>query len=127
MLQRTVHLSAITAITPLLSVAILISAAHFNVAQAQKGRACGQELQKHCAGVPVSGDNVLACLRKNQDKLSKRCVGFANYIVRSCDRDAAQICPGVVAGLDNILGCLTTARLLVSGGCNAALDAAYLR
>ena len=36
MLQRTVHLSAITAITPLLSVAILISAVHFNVAQAQK-------------------------------------------------------------------------------------------
>ena len=127
MLQRTVHLSAITAITPLLSVAILISAAHFNVAQAQKGRACGQELQKHCAGVKVSGDSVLACLQKNQDQLSKRCVAFANYIVRSCDRDAAQICPGVVAGLGNILGCLTTARLLVSAGCNAALDAAYLR
>jgi len=36
MLQRTVHISAITAITSLLSVAILISAVHFNVAQAQK-------------------------------------------------------------------------------------------
>ena len=127
MLQRTVHLSAITAITPLLSVAILISAAHFNVAQAQKGRACGQELQKHCAGVPVSGDNVLACLRKNQDKLSKRCAALANHVVRTCEREAAQLCQGVVAGQGNILGCLTTARPSVSARCNAALDAAYLR
>ena len=70
---------------------------------------------------------MLECLNKVQDKLSKGCAASANNIVRSCDRDAAQICPGVVAGLDNILGCLTTARLLVSGGCNAALDAAYLR
>ena len=127
MLQRTVHLSAIAAITSLLSVAILISAAHFNVAQAQKGRACGQELQKHCTGVPVSGNNVLECLKKNQDKLSKRCAALAHNIVRSCDRDAAQRCQGVVAGQGNILGCLTTARPSVSARCNAALDAAYLR
>ena len=127
MLQRTVHLSAIAAITSLLSVAILISAAHFNVAQAQKGRACGRELQKHCTGVPVSGNNVLECLSKNQDNLSKRCAALANNIVHSCDRDAAQRCPGVVAGQGNILGCLTTARHSVSARCNAALDAAYLR
>ena len=98
MLQRTVHLSAIAAITSLLSVAILISAAHFNFAQAQKGRACGQELQKHCAGVPVSGNNVLECLIKDQDKLSKRCAALAHNIVRRCDRDAVQRCQYVVAG-----------------------------
>jgi hypothetical protein len=127
MLQRTVQLSATAAITSLLSVAILISAAHFNVAQAQKGRACGQELQKHCAGVPVSGNNMLECLNRDQDKLSKRCAALAHNIVRSCDRDAAQRCQGVVAGQGNILSCLTTARRSVSARCNAALDAAYLR
>jgi hypothetical protein len=127
MLQRTVHLSATAAITSLLSVAILISAAHFNVAQAQKGRACGQELQKHCTGVPVFGNNMLECLQKNQDQLSKRCAALAHHIVRSCERDAAHRCPGVVAGQGNILGCLTTARRSVSHRCNAALDAAYLR
>jgi hypothetical protein len=46
MMQKTVHCSAIVAITWLLSVAVLISAAQFDVAQAKKGRAagCGKEL-----------------------------------------------------------------------------------
>ena len=46
MLQKSVHWSAIAAITSLFSVAFLISAAHFDVAQAQKRRAaaiaCGK-------------------------------------------------------------------------------------
>jgi hypothetical protein len=128
MMQRTVRFSAIAAMTSLLSVAILISAAHFDVAQAQKGRAaCGKELQKHCTGVSVFGNNALECLKKNQDKLSKKCAAIANNVVRSCDRDAAQLCQGISFGQSNALGCLTTARRSVSARCNAALDSAYLR
>ena len=127
MLQRTVHISAITAITSLLSVAILISAVHFNVAQAQKAELAAKSYKNTAPVYQCLETTCSICLNKVQDKLSKRCAASANNIVRSCDRDAAQICPGVVAGLDNILGCLTTARLLVSGGCNAVLDAAYLR
>ena len=127
MLQSAVHRSAIAAITSLLSVSILISTAPFNVAQAQKARACGQELQKQCTGVPVFGSNILECLKRDQNKLSKRCAALANDIVRSCDRDAAQRCQGNVAGQGSILQCLTTARRSVSARCNAALDAAYLR
>jgi hypothetical protein len=85
-MQKTVHYSAITAITWLLSVAALISAAQFDVAQAKKGRAagCGKELQKQCGGVPVLANNMLECLQKNQEKLSQRCVAQANNVVRSC-------------------------------------------
>ena len=130
MTQRTVRLSAIVAITWLLSVAILISAAHFNVAQAQNravARACGKELIKQCSGVPVQANNMLECLQKSQDKLSTRCAALAHNVVRRCDRDAAQHCQAVVAGQGNVLGCLTTARGAVSGRCNAALSAAFLR
>ena len=133
MMQRTVRFSAIAAITWLLSVAILISAAHFNVAQAQNNSkraaalACGKELTQHCTGVPVAANNMLECLEKNQEKLSKRCVALAHHVVRACDRDAAHRCQAVVAGQGNILGCLTTARRSVSARCNAALDAAFLR
>ena len=131
MMQRTVRLSAITAITWLLSVAILISVANFDVAQAQKGRAaalgCGKELQKQCGGVPVLANNMLECLKKSQGKLSARCVAFANYVVRSCERDALQYCQAVAAGQSNILGCLRTGKRVVSPQCNAALDAAFLR
>jgi hypothetical protein len=72
MMQRNVCYSAIAATIPawLLSVAILISAAQFNVAQAQdnprKTRtavACGEELKKQCSGVPVQANNMLECLK----------------------------------------------------------------
>jgi hypothetical protein len=131
MMQRTVRFSAIAAMTSLLSVAILMTAAHFDVAQAQKRRAadiaCGKELQKHCTGIAIFATNALDCLKKDQDKLPKRCVALANNIVRTCDRDAVQRCQGNVMGQGNILGCLTTARRSVSARCNAALDAAYVR
>ena len=130
MMQRTVRFSAIAAITWLLSVAILISAAHFNVAQAQKravARACGKELIKQCSAVPAQANNLLECFQKSQHKISTRCAALAENIVRSCDRDSTQHCQAVVAGQGNILGCLTKARRLVSARCNAALDAAYVR
>src|SRR5262245_52250297 len=131
----TARFSAIAAITWLLSVAVLVTAAHFDVAQAQsrskKGRAaalaCGQELKKRCTGVPVQANNMLECLRREQGTLSPRCAALANNIGRRCDRDAARLCQGVVAGQGNILGCLTMAKRSVSRRCNAALDATYLR
>jgi|SRR5262245_7239280 len=130
-MQRAVRFSAIAAITWLLSVAILISAAQFNVAQAKKGGtaslACGKELQKQCGNVPVLANNMLECLQKSQGKLPARCVALANNVVRSCDRDAAQYCQAIVAGQSNILGCLRTSTRLVSWQCNAALDAAFAR
>jgi hypothetical protein len=131
MMQRTVRYSAIAAIIPacVLSVTMLISAAHYNVAQAKSrtavASACGKELQKQCSGVPVKANNMLECLQNA--KLSARCAALAHNIVRTCDRDAAQLCQGVVAGQGNILGCLTTAKGTVSSRCNAALNAAYLR
>jgi len=131
MMQRTVRLSAITAITWLLSVAILVSAAQFNVAQAQQSRAaalgCGKELQKQCGGVPMLSNNARECIAKSQGKLSPRCVAFVNYVVSSCERDAVQHCQAVVAGQANILGCLRTSTRVVSPQCHAALDAAFLR
>ena len=130
MTQRA-HYSAIAAIisTCLLSVAMLISAIHYNVAQARSraagASACGQELKKQCSGVEVKANNMLECLQRA--RVSGRCARLAHHVVRSCDRDAAQLCQGVVAGQGNILGCLTTARGAVSAHCNAALNAAFLR
>jgi hypothetical protein len=129
-MQRTVRYSAIAAITWLLSFAILISAAQFNVAQAKKGRAassCGKEMQKLCTGTPVLANNMFECLQKNQEKLPARCVALANNIVRGCDRDAVQHCQAVAAGQSNILGCLRNSKRVVSPQCHAALDAAFPR
>jgi Cysteine rich repeat len=135
MLQKSVRYNATAAINPawLLSVAILISAVHYNVAQAQghprKNRtaiSCGQQLQNQCSGVPVHANNMLECLQKSQG-LSARCAALAHHVVRSCDRDAAQFCHEVVAGQGNILGCLRASSAVVSSRCHAALNAAFLR
>ena len=88
---------------------------------------CGKELKNRCNGVPVQANNMLECLQKEQQKISKRCAALANNVVDMCERDAVQLCQGVVAGSDNIFGCLTAARRSVSKRCNAALDAAFLR
>ena len=139
-MQRTVRFRATATITWLLSVAILISAAQFNVAQAKKSRAagCGKELQKQCGGVPVMANNLQECLKKVQGKLSPSCVAHANNVVRSCERDSLQHCQAVVGGYSgygghmpsgqgNILGCLRTAQRLVSPQCHAALDVVFPR
>ena len=130
-MQKSVRYNPIAAIIPasLLSVVFLISAVHYNVAQAKSRHAaavaCGKELQKQCSGVPVAANNMLECLQKAQ--VSARCAALAHHVVRMCDRDAVQRCQGVVGGQGNILGCLTSARGVVSSRCNAALDAAFLR
>ena len=126
-MQRTVRYSAIIPAW-LLSVVILIFAAHFNVAQAKTRTAavaCGEEFKKQCNGVPVQANNMLACLQKAQ--VSARCAALAQRVVRMCDRDAVQFCQLMVAGQGNVLGCLTASRGVVSSPCNAALDAAFLR
>src|SRR5262245_32663795 len=124
-----------------LLVAILISVAHYNVAQAQDNpklnrtaAACGNELRNKCGGgvagtqLGLGGGDVLHCFRKVQATLPARCAALARNVVRHCDADANRLCQGVVTGLTgNIVGCLTMARNAVSPRCNAALDAAFLR
>ena len=87
----------------LLSVAILISGAHYNVAQARDNPkqhrmavACGKELRKQCSGGAVAGvqlglgtSSVLACFQKMQGKLPARCAALASNVVRMCNADAA--------------------------------------
>jgi hypothetical protein len=135
----------------LVSVGILVSGAHYNVAQAQDNPkkhgtavalACGKEIKKQCSGSRVDPglmgadrtaaspvvNSVLACFQKSQEKLSARCAALAMNVVHMCDSDAARLCSGVVAGPQgNIVGRLTMARHMVSSQCNAALDAASLR
>jgi hypothetical protein len=120
-MRKRVRYSAMAAIIPawLLSVVILISGVHYNVAQA---RGCGEQLQKQCSGVPVHANNMLECLQKSRG-LSARCAALAHHVVRNCDRDAVQFCHQVVAGQGNILGCLRTSSAVVSARCSAALDA----
>ena len=121
------------------SAVMFISDARFNVAEAQgkpraEDLACGKELQELCSGLATlafgnqwPGTKIPNCLAREKAKLSKRCAARAANIVKSCGADVRRRCAGNVTGQGNILACLTMARGVVSAGCNAALDAAYLR
>jgi hypothetical protein len=131
-MQKSACCRFVAAIIPvcLLSVAMLISVVHYDVAQAKSRTAgavsCGKQLQRQCSGVPVHANNMLACLQKSQG-LSARCAALAHHVVHSCDRDSVQYCHEVVAGQGNILGCLRASTAVVSARCHAALNAAFLR
>jgi hypothetical protein len=131
-MQKSVCCRFMATIIPvcLLSVAMLISVVHYNVAQAKSRTAgavsCGKQLQRQCSAVPVHANNMLECLQKSQG-LSARCAAVAHHVVHSRDRDAVQYCHEVVAGQGNILGCLRASTAVVSGRCHAALNAAFLR
>src|SRR5262245_11393521 len=122
MMQSTVRLSAIAAVTWLLSVVILISVANFNIAEAQTGSAaalaCGKVLINYCNGVPVPTNNMLECLRRDQETLSESCAAMANRVAFRCERDVFRLCRDVVVGQGNVLGCLTKAKRSVSSRCN---------
>ena len=87
MMERVVRLCAVAATTFLFSAAILVSAANFDLAQAQSraaSRACGKELMKQCSGVPVGvpfgvpvkPTNALQCLKEPRKPFGKmRCIG----------------------------------------------------
>ena len=131
------HCGVIIAIA--FSAVMFISDARFNVAEAQgkpraEDLACGKELQELCSGLATlvmgnqwPGTKIPNCLAREKAKLSKRCAARAANIVKSCGADVRRRCAGNVTGQGNILACLTMARGVVSAGCNAALDAAYLR
>ena len=101
----------------LISVAILISGAQYNVAQAQGNPkkhgtavalACDKEIKKQCSGSRVDPglmgadrtaaspvvNSVLGCFQKSQEKLSARCAALAMNVVHMCDSDAARLCSG---------------------------------
>jgi hypothetical protein len=134
MMQETIRhsLAAATAPAWILFAVILFSAVAPDIAQAKgntaaAAMACGKQLKAQCIGVRVEGNNMLECLKKNEQNLSASCVALANNVVRRCDRDAARLCQGNVAGNGNIIECLTIAKRSVSSRCNAAIDAARLR
>ncbi len=110
--MKTVSRSAIP--VWLLSVAILISGVHLNVAQAKdspkKNRAtvaiaCGNELTNQCNGVPVHGNNMLECIQKR--------------IKQNCPRDVLHwqtiLCAAVKGTQYNVANRLSRVAAIFSG------------
>lgn len=103
--------------------------------------ACGADIQKHCATVPLNEGKLFGCLRAKEASLSGGCKTAAVAIVASLDRRAAaqdsalQLCAGDIRrlckeydpGNGRYLRCLQKFESQVSAPCNQAITDAGWR
>lgn len=103
--------------------------------------ACGADIQKHCASVPLNEGKLFGCLRSKEASLSGGCKATAAATVASLDRRAAaqdaalQLCAGDIRrlckeydpGNGRYLRCLQKFESQVSAPCNQAITDAGWR
>lgn len=93
--------------------------------------ACGRDIDKLCANVPLGGGAVKSCLEKNQAKISAGCKAAMTETFQSlakrmsaqataqtvCARDITQYCSKVQPYDGYVLQCLLTSTRVVSAPC----------
>ena len=134
---------------PVFAVVVWLAAPHpasaqtisFEEAYDKIARACGADVGKHCAGVPLGGGAVMACLQAKQAEISAGCKAtvmqaFASVqkrmqaqasVRKICSADIARRCPGVVQHDGYVLSCVLKASRVVSASCNQAITDAGWR
>lgn len=94
-------------------------------------KACGTDIEKLCANVPLGGGAVKSCLDKNQSKISAGCKAAASETFtllakreaaqanarQVCARDISQYCSRVQPHDGYVLQCLLTSTRVVSAEC----------
>ena len=107
--------------------AFLVSAVHFNVAQARTVALAAVNNFKNSAAVCQCSRTICASASKRaKEKFPQDAWGWRTMlcaVVRQTQCSIAKPPPGQ----SNSLGCLRTAKRVVSPQCNAALDTAYVR
>ncbi|MEJ1158929.1 hypothetical protein [Prosthecomicrobium sp. N25] len=113
----------------------------FEEAYDRISQSCGADIRKYCAGVPLGGGAVKACLDAKQSVVSASCNATLSEVftliqkrmqaqasVRQiCDADIARRCPGVVQHEGFVLSCMLKATRVVSAPCNQAITDAGWR
>lgn len=102
-------------------------------------KACGQDIQRHCASARLANNGITRCLAQNdvppqcgnalaQVRNSLRARQEAQASAeRVCDRDIQRLCNMVQRGRGHVLRCLLKAEPSVSQRCNQAITNAGWR
>jgi hypothetical protein len=106
-------------------------------------KACGADVEAHCANVKLGSGRIEACLSQNVGRISPTCVTTYNQVVgllqaraaaltaapQVCARDAKRLCSNFRAGDARIVRCLTRADNVrkVGKACSQAITDAGWR
>ena len=96
--------------------------------------ACGDDLQRFCAGVQPGGGRLVQCLSSRISELSAACgnmiaaAGRGGAKIRAaCDQDLQRFCVGVQAGGGRLVQCLSSHTSELSTACGNMIAAIQAR
>lgn len=91
--------------------------------------ACGDDLQRFCAGVQPGGGRLVQCLSAHTSELSEACAGIiagaggGNKLRAACGSDLQRFCAGVQPGGGRLIQCLSNHTGELSGMCGNVISA----
>ena len=96
--------------------------------------ACGEDLQRFCAGVQPGGGRLVQCLSSHTNELSAACgnviaaAGRGGAKIRAaCDQDLQRYCVGVQPGRGRLIQCLSSRTSELSTTCGNMIAAIRAR
>lgn len=87
-------------------------------------RACGAEIQQHCAGVELGEGRLRACVTEHFAMFSEPCkqaLLSAVTVVKACKADVERTCPGIQPGGGRIQACMKDHFAEYSAPCKEAI------
>jgi hypothetical protein len=107
-----------------LSSVLLLTAVDAMAQQASVRRACGAEIQQHCAGIQPGNGRLRACVKDHFAEFPEPCKQalLSNVaVVKICKADVQRTCAGVEPGGGRIQACMKDHFTEYSDSCQQAI------
>jgi len=98
-------------------------------------QSCGPSIERFCANVNIGTNEMMPCLRRNQNQVPAQC--FSDFqraqneiarrleaqaqVFRVCEASTRQLCAGVQPGSAHILNCLNRSQRALQASCRRTL------